>query len=409
MNHMAQGTADGRGVGGGNSREAVSEFAGRSRHAGNVNNMNVAGEERTDEMEGTEEDGGRGVMGNMAAVPAVHSSSVVDLEDDMAASQEMRYGEEREDHGNDLQGGGFAAIGSPTSITSSEEERCRPGEAGAENNSTRVVHPDGSAATVAVATVWDPTAGNTCETGSSGIGDEGNGGQGRADRTGWDGESITGGEDGRGEHPEVKEDLWGRDQEDLFIELKAGDKLVEWEPECAKERAHLTDIVELPSEGLCVLERDGACKQGDTESLSGGGELLRGEAPCEGVSEEADAQDSSDCAVEERLLEVWAGWGEADANGGTEGLIGCGKQGAIGGVRRGNDRGIIECSVYVGKKDARHHDRENEEGGTESVESRNRCSGAENQLGLNEVHAKPAETLEPEIRAAGRYIFVGIA
>ena len=31
-----------------------------------------------------------------------------------------------------------------------------------------------------------------------------------------------------------------------------------------------------------------------------------------------------------------------------------------------------------------------------------------NQLGLNEVQAKPAETLEPEIRVACRYILVGV-
>ena len=76
-----------------------------------MDDMDIAGQVRGDEVQPTEEDGSRSVMGDVATTPAKDSRSVVNLKDNVAAGKDCRFGQEREDHGEDLEGGGFATKG----------------------------------------------------------------------------------------------------------------------------------------------------------------------------------------------------------------------------------------------------------------------------------------------------------
>ena len=53
-------------------------------------------------MDGPDEDGGGGVVGDVMALPTIDTGSVVDLKDDVAARELIRDGEKQEDEGENL-------------------------------------------------------------------------------------------------------------------------------------------------------------------------------------------------------------------------------------------------------------------------------------------------------------------
>ena len=61
-------------------------------------------------MDGPDEDGGEGVVGDVTALPTIDTGSVVDLKDDVAARELIRDGEKQEDEGENLKGSGFATV-----------------------------------------------------------------------------------------------------------------------------------------------------------------------------------------------------------------------------------------------------------------------------------------------------------
>ena len=61
-------------------------------------------------MEGPDEDGGGGVVGDVTALPTIDTGSVVHLKDDVSAHELIGDGEKREDEGDDLKGSGFTTV-----------------------------------------------------------------------------------------------------------------------------------------------------------------------------------------------------------------------------------------------------------------------------------------------------------
>ena len=61
-------------------------------------------------MEGPDEDGGGGVVGDVTALPTIDTGSVVHLKDDVSARKLIGDGEKREDEGDDLKGSGFTTV-----------------------------------------------------------------------------------------------------------------------------------------------------------------------------------------------------------------------------------------------------------------------------------------------------------
>ena len=76
-----------------------------------MDDMDIAGQVRGDEVQPTEEDGSRSVMGDVATMPAEDSGSIVNLKDNVSVGKDGWLGQERKDHGEDLKGCGFATKG----------------------------------------------------------------------------------------------------------------------------------------------------------------------------------------------------------------------------------------------------------------------------------------------------------
>ena len=67
-------------------------------------------------MEGPDEDGGGGVVGDVTALPTIDTGSVVYLKDDVSALELIGDGEKREDEGDNLKGSGFTTVGFESGI-----------------------------------------------------------------------------------------------------------------------------------------------------------------------------------------------------------------------------------------------------------------------------------------------------
>ena len=75
--------------------EGVSQ-AGRVRgHAGDMDDVDIAGQVRSHEVQPTEEDGSGSIIGDVATMPSEDSGSVVNLKDNGAAGEDGRLGQER--------------------------------------------------------------------------------------------------------------------------------------------------------------------------------------------------------------------------------------------------------------------------------------------------------------------------
>ena len=67
-------------------------------------------------MEGPDEDGGGGVVGDVTALPTINTGSVVYLKDDVSARELIGDGEKREDEGDNLKGSGFTTVGMAAAV-----------------------------------------------------------------------------------------------------------------------------------------------------------------------------------------------------------------------------------------------------------------------------------------------------
>ena len=85
-------------------------------------------------MEGPDEDGGGGVVGDVTTLPTIYTGSVVHLKDDVAARELIGDGEKREGEGDNLKGSGFTTVGTAGAVGCVEDERGWPGDAGVEHD-----------------------------------------------------------------------------------------------------------------------------------------------------------------------------------------------------------------------------------------------------------------------------------